>query len=101
MIPAENTLVMNNDGVYVVDQTENELKELLATCELPILDRKTMGMQVQVSHHEETNKFLLECETNAAHKIVEIEPDKLLHAFYHPCLYVANPSELFPKSKSL
>ena len=85
-----------------MDQTENELRELLGEYECPpILERNTMGMLVQISHVPEKDVLLLECETNAAHKIAIIPPDKVMEAFHHPCLYIGNPSELFPRSKSL
>jgi hypothetical protein len=68
-----------------------------------LLERETMGMIVQVSHVKvkKENLFILEAETEACHKIAEIPQDKVMHAFYHPSLYVADPSDLFPKSKSL
>ena len=85
--------------------TENELRKLLGdteNCEVFMdLSRKTMGMTVNVSYAKKEDIYLLEAETNAAHKIVVISPDEIVHAFYHPSIYVANPSELFPKSKSL
>lgn len=90
-------------GKYVVDETEKDLRELLgdeSNCSV-ILDRKTMGMTVNVSYAKDQKLLLLEAETNACHKIAVIPPDKVFHAFYHPCMYVANPSDLFPKSKSL
>jgi hypothetical protein len=64
-----------------------------------LLERKTMGLLVQVEVQED--KFILSAETGATKKVAEIPNDKVMHAFYHPCLYVAEPDELFPKSKSL
>lgn len=103
MISPEIDLVKNEQGVWVKDTTEDTLREILGNDPPIILERKTMGMLVQVSQVAEgkaSYRFILECETNAAHKIVEIPDNKILDAFYHPCLYVDEPNDLFPRSKS-
>ena len=83
---------------------ENELKELLGDDPPVVLERKTMGLLVQVSlHPKKKNAFLLECENGQNHAIAEIKREDVMEAFYHPLdgRFISDPARLFPKSKSL
>jgi len=94
MIPAD-TLLKQENGVWVSDQSESDLKKLLGDDPPILLERKTAGLLVQISHIAEKDMCILECQTGGGYKIAEVPKNKVMDAFEHPMLYLYEPNDLF------